>query len=106
MTARTRRIVPTLLVAPVLLVSVGACGTTEIDPKSGEKLVRQFVTQNGGTVKKASCPSGIKQQDGQFDCKVTVQGQSGATRSGTITVHLTQGGKHGEIRGPQDVHVQ
>ena len=107
MTMRSRRVAPALLGVPALVVSIGiaACGTTTIDPKSSEKLVRQFVTQNGGSLKKVSCPSDVKQANGQFDCKVTVTGQSGATRSGSITVHLTQGGKHGEIAA-SDVHVQ
>jgi hypothetical protein len=108
MATTSRRRLPALLCLPVLAgaVVLGACGTATIDPKSGEKLIRRFVQQNSGTAKKVSCPSDVKQQNGQFDCKVTVQDSSGSTRSGTITIHLTQGGHHGEIQGVQDIHIQ
>jgi hypothetical protein len=102
-----RRVAPALIAVPVLGGAVAACGTTTIDPKSGEDLIRNFARQNGGIVKSVSCPSGVKPKDGtSFGCKVRIADAStGAQRSGTITVHVTGGGKKVEILGAQDVHV-
>jgi uncharacterized protein (DUF2147 family) len=102
-----RRVAPALIAVPALGGAVAACGTTTIDPKSGEDLIRNFAKQNGGTVKSVSCPSGVKPKDGTtFSCKVRIaDSTTGAQRSGTITVHVTAGGKRVEILGAQDIHV-
>jgi len=109
-TTRPRRRKPALLSVPVLFagVALSACGTTTIDPKSGEDLIRNDVNRIGAaTVKSVSCPSGQKPNDGAtFNCKVTlVDKATGTTHSGTITVHVTGGGKKVEF-GTADVHIQ
>ena len=76
MTTRSRRRSPALLGVPVLFagLALSACGTTTIDPKSGEDLIRNDVNRIGAaTVKSVSCPSGEKPNDGvTFDCKVVL----------------------------------
>ncbi len=109
MTSRLRRRRPALLAVPVLFagLAVSACGTTTIDPKSGEDLIRNDVNRTGAaTIKSVSCPSGKKPTDGvTFDCKVTlVDKGTGTTHSGTITVHVTGGGKKVEF-GTADIHI-
>lgn len=100
-----RRIVPALVTVPVLGITLAACGTT-VDPSSGEKLIRDFAKQNGSTVKSVSCPSGVKPKDGTtFDCKVDLKTGNGKDHKGTITVHITGGGKRVEITGSQDIHL-
>ncbi len=103
---RLRRLGPALITVPVLATSLAACGTT-VDPASGEKLIRDFAKQNAATVKSVSCPSGVKPKDGTtFDCKVDLtDNSSGKEHKGTITVHITGGGKKVEITGSQDIHV-
>ena len=107
MTSRPRRRRPALLGVPVLFagLALSACGTTTIDPKSGEDLIRNDVNRIA-TVKSVSCPSGEKPTDGvTFDCKVTLLDKAtGTTHSGTITVHVTGGGKKVEF-GTADVHI-
>ncbi len=102
-----RRIAPALIAVPVLGGALAACGTTTVDPKSGEDLIRNFAKQTGAVVKSVGCPSGVKPKDGaSFNCKVViVDSSTGTKRSGTITVHITSGGKRVEILGAQDVHV-
>ena len=109
MTSRPHRRRPVLLGVPVLFagLALSACGTTTIDPRSGEDLIRNDVNRIGAaTVKSVSCPSGEKPTDGvTFDCKVTlVDKATGTTHSGTLTVHVTGGGKKVEF-GTADVHI-
>jgi hypothetical protein len=103
-----RRVVPALIGLPLLGGALGACGTTTVDPKSGENLIRTYVKRSPSvTLKSVSCPSGVKPKDGTtFDCKLDVKDAStGVDHKGTITVHITGGGKKVEILGAQDVHV-
>ncbi len=103
---RPGRRVSALMALPVLGISLAACGTT-VDPASGEKLIRDFAKQNQATVKSVSCPSGVKPKDGTtFTCKVDLsENSTGKEHKGTITVHITGGGKKVEITGSQDIHV-
>jgi hypothetical protein len=107
MQTRLRRIAAGLIAIPVLGGALAACGTTTVDPKSGQDLIRTFVKRSPtATLKSVSCPSGVKPKDGTaFNCKVVVRDNSGKDHSGTITVHITSGGKKVEILGAQDVHV-
>ena len=100
------RLFSALITVPVLGVALAACGTT-VDPASGEKLIRDFAKQNQATVKSVSCPSGVKPKDGTtFDCKVDLtENSTGKEHKGTITVHITGGGKKVEITGSQDIHL-
>jgi hypothetical protein len=100
------RLVSALMTVPVLGISLAACGTT-VDPASGEKLIRDFAKQNQAAVKSVSCPSGVKPKDGStFDCKVDLtENSTGKDHKGTITVHITAGGKKVEITGSQDIHL-
>ena len=94
------------------LVGLGAlagCGTTTVDPKSGENLIRTYVKRNPSlTLTSVSCPSGVKPKDGNtLNCKVNIKDDStNVDHKGTITVHITGGGKKVEILGAQDIHVQ
>jgi hypothetical protein len=109
MQSSLRRVAPALLSLPLLGGGLAACGTTTVDPKSGETLIRSYVKRSPSvTLKSVSCPSGVKPKDGTtFDCKLDVRDNStGADHKGTITVHITGGGKKVEILGSQDVHVQ
>jgi hypothetical protein len=73
----------TVAVATVLAASGCGTGRLEIDHKKAEDLARQIGAVNG-TVKSASCPSGVKAKKGQdFDCRLTYA--DGVRR--TITVH-------------------
>jgi hypothetical protein len=106
MTSKSRRRAPALFVIPVLAGSLALSGcTSTVDPGSVEKLVRNFVNQknSGLTAKSVSCPSGVKQQNGTMTCKGTVARSDGTTENFTVTVHLTQGGKHGDVAA-QDFH--
>ena len=96
----------TLISAPTVALSFGltACGTQVVDTGKAEQLLRNYITQNGGTPKSVKCPSSDWKEGGTFDCKVTVAGSSGATRSGTITMHM---GKFPNVTATAaDVHVQ
>jgi hypothetical protein len=92
MTSKSRRRMPALLAVPVLVgsLAVAGCGTTTIDPATGEKAIKADVPKLNGTVKSVSCPSGVDWKQGQvITCKATVTDNvSGVTRSGTITLHL------------------
>jgi Domain of unknown function (DUF4333) len=107
MQTRLRRIAPALIAIPVLGGALAACGTTTVDPKSGEDLIRTYVKRSPSvTLKSVSCPSGVKPKDGTaFNCKLVVRDSSGKDHPGTITVHITSGGKKVEILGAQDIHV-
>jgi Domain of unknown function (DUF4333) len=105
MKARGRRL-STLMLVPTVALSFGltACGTQVVDTGKAEQLLRNFITQNGGTAKSVKCPSTNWKQGGTFDCRVTVAGSSGATQSGTITVHML---KFPNVTATAaDVHVQ
>jgi hypothetical protein len=106
MQTSARRLVPALIAVPLLGGTLAACGST-VDPKSGENLIRDYVKRSPSVkLSSVSCPSGVKPKDGtSFNCKVAVKDSSGANHSGTITVHITSGGKKVEILGPQDIHV-
>jgi hypothetical protein len=108
MQARIRAFVPILIAVPLSGGALAACGTTTVDPKSGENLIRTYVKRlPSATLKSVSCPSGVKPKDGTtFDCKVDITDSTGKEHKGTITVHITGGGKKVEIQGSQDVHVQ
>ncbi|MGI8412494.1 MAG: DUF4333 domain-containing protein [Solirubrobacteraceae bacterium] len=87
---------------------LAACGTTTIDPRSGEKLIRSDVNKLGTTsVRSVSCPSGVKPVvRTTFECEVVlVQKGSGVQRSGTITVHVVTANRI-EVFGSQDVHLR
>jgi hypothetical protein len=104
---KTRRLTPAFLAVPILAVTLAACGTTTVDPKSGEDLIRTDINKLGKTsVKSVSCPSGIAPTAGtSFDCKVVLtEKATGKEHTGTITVHIVTGNKV-EIYGDQDVHV-
>jgi hypothetical protein len=100
------RLFSALITVLVLGLALAACGTT-VDPASGEKLIRDFAKQNQANVKSVSCPSGVKPNDGTtFDCKVDLtENSTGKEHKGTITVHITGGGKKVEITGSQDIHL-
>ena len=107
MTTKSRRV----MVLPALAASValGACGTTTVDPKSGENVIKNNIAKLSAgvaSVKSVSCPGGVKPKDGNtLKCKVTlIQKSNGSEHKGTITVHITGGGKKVEF-GPTDVQV-
>jgi hypothetical protein len=104
--AAARCVVATALFVVAALAG-GGCGTTTVDPRSGEKLIRDYAGRiAGATVKSVKCPSGVKPVgDASFDCKVVlIDNSTHAERTGTITVHITPDGKKVQF-GPQDVHV-
>jgi hypothetical protein len=107
METRLRRVTPALIAIPVLGGALAACGTTTVDPKSGEDLIRTYVKRSPTvSLKSVSCPSGVKPKDGTaFNCKLVVRDSSGKDHPGTITVHITSGGKKVEILGAQDIHL-
>jgi hypothetical protein len=110
-TNNSRRGGPAWLAGPVLVAVSGlaACGTTTIDPKSGENVIKKGVNANAGvSVKSVSCPSDIKPKDGNtMNCSVTVTDKSNnQDHKGTITLHVTANGKRLEYLPSQDVHLQ
>jgi hypothetical protein len=90
-------------------LALGACGTTTVDPKSGENLIKDNIPKLApdAGVKSASCQSGVKPKDGNtLKCKVVlIQKSNGSQHKGTITVHVTGGGKKVTF-GPTDVQVK
>ena len=97
------------LAALIAATGLSACGSFD-SKASGERLIRDYVKKYGrGTITLTSvgCPSGVAQRvGGSYDCKVSLRNSSsGATGSGTITIHMVAGNKV-EITGPQDIRVQ
>jgi hypothetical protein len=90
-------------------LALGACGTTTVDPKSGENLIKDNIPKlaSDAGVKSVSCQSGVKPKDGNtLKCKVTLIQKSNKTEhKGTIIVHVTGGGKKVQF-GPSDVQVK
>jgi Domain of unknown function (DUF4333) len=73
----------TLSVTTAVAVSGCSTATHEIDHKKAEGLAQQIGTVKG-TVKSASCPSGVKLKKGAtFDCKLVYT----SGRSATISIH-------------------
>jgi Domain of unknown function (DUF4333) len=89
----------TVAVATALAASGCGTGRLEIDHKKAEDLAREIGAVKG-SVKSASCPSGIKTKRGEdFDCRLTYA--DGVRR--TITIHQLD--DKGRIRtSASDVH--
>jgi hypothetical protein len=106
---RARLGVATLAVVPAL--ALAGCGSTTIDPSKTEQLIRTAVarlfTSGDIKVKSASCPNDVTAKaGGTFNCKVTLENTAdGTTKSGAVTVHMTNASGHAEIGG-SDFHVQ
>lgn len=81
---------------------------TTVDPQSAENVIRTNISKFGSIQATfVSCPSGVEKVEGAtLNCKVTLKNIStGATASGTITLHITNGGKEATFSG-SDVHVK
>jgi uncharacterized protein YceK len=89
----------TLSLTAALVASGCSTATHQIDHKKAEGLARQIAATKG-SVKSASCPSGVKLKKGaDFDCKlVYVDG-----RTATITIHQLDGKGRIETAG-RDLH--
>ncbi len=97
-----------LAAAPVCAFALAACGTVTVDPKSAENAIKDNVAKSGSfQATSVSCPGGVEKKDGKtLNCKVTLKNTStGATVSGTITLHIINGGKEATFNG-SDVHVK
>jgi Domain of unknown function (DUF4333) len=97
--ARARTLLP--LFAALTVVFAG-CGTTKIDSKKAEKLIRSSIAQAGNTVSSVHCPGGVEAKKGKtFDCTFALTDG----RHGTVTVHMTNDKGHVLVH-PGDYHVQ
>ncbi len=108
MNLRTRRRLGLMAAVPVCAVALAACGTVTVDPKSAENVIRTNIGKFGSIqATSVSCPGGVEKKDGKtLNCKVTLKNTStGATASGTITLHIVNGGKEATF-GASDVHVK
>ena len=95
---RVRKLVTLSLSTAVVLCGCSA-GSHEIDHKKAEGLARQIGAVKG-TVKSASCPSGVKLKKGaSFDCRLVYANR--VTR--TITIHQVDGKGRIETSGT-DLH--
>jgi hypothetical protein len=96
-------------IAVVPALALAGC-SNEIDSGKAEQLIRN-ATPHAFTgnvrVKSVSCPSGVTAKSGgTFNCKVTLVNQTdGSTKSGTVTVHMTNSSGHAEVGG-SDFHLQ
>ncbi len=96
MTVRIRRSLGLAAALPISAIALAACGTVTVDPKSAENVIRSNIPKFGSIqATSVSCPGGVEKKDGKtLNCKVTLKNTStGATASGTITLHITNGGK-------------
>lgn len=108
MGTRVRRALPVLAIAPVCAVALAACGTATVDPGSAENVIKSQIGRLGPIeATKVSCPSGVDKKQGvSFNCTVTLKNTSnGTTGSGTITLHITNGGSRA-VFSTSDIHVQ
>ena len=66
---------------------VGGCGSTTVDPKGAESLVRQSTAQGThGTATSVNCPSNVKAKVGNtLECTFTLPDGT----KGQATVHIT-----------------
>lgn len=81
---------------------------TTVEPKSAENVIESNTGKFGSIqAKSVSCPSGVQKVDGaKFDSQVTlVNTSTGAQASGTITLHLTNGGTQATFSG-SDINVK
>jgi Domain of unknown function (DUF4333) len=108
MTLTIRRSIGALALVPACAVALAACGTETVDPKSAENVIKSQIVKFGSIqATSVSCPGGVEKKDGKtIKCKVTLKNTStGKTASGTITLHITNGGKEAVFSG-SDVKVQ
>ncbi len=104
MTTGPRPRVPAVMFASLALA---ACGTTTIDPKSGEDIIRTAVGGRGvAAVRTVSCPADVKPSDGNtMTCKVVLT-IGGRQHAGTIRLHVVSGGKKLALNPLTDVAVK
>ncbi len=108
MGTRARRALPALVVAPACAIALAGCGTATVDPGSAENVIKSQIGKLGPIkATKVSCPGGVKKKQGvSFNCTVTLENTSnGATGSGTITLHITNGGNRA-VFSTADIHVK
>jgi NAD(P)H-hydrate repair Nnr-like enzyme with NAD(P)H-hydrate epimerase domain len=95
-------------IAVVPALALAGC-SNEIDSGKAEQLIRAATTKLFASdihVKSVSCPSGVTAKTGgTFNCNITlVSAADGATKSGTVTVHMTNSSGHAEVGG-SDFHL-
>ena len=96
---RSRVVLPVLA---VLTVVFAGCGTTKIDSKKAEGLIKRSIAQAGNQASSVQCPKGVTAKSGgTFAC--TFKLTDG--RHGTVTVHMTNKSGHVTVH-PSDYHVQ
>jgi Domain of unknown function (DUF4333) len=108
MTVKIRRSLGFMAAVPVCAFALAACGTETVDPTSAENVIKSNIGKFGSIqAKSVKCPSGVDKKDGvSFKCNVTlVNTSTGAQASGTITLHITNGGKEATFSG-SDVKVK
>ncbi len=108
MSLRIRGRLGLMAAVPVCAVALAACGTVTVDPKSAENVIKTNIGKFGSiTATSVSCPGGVEKKDGKtLKCKVTLKNtSSGQTASGTITLHITNGGKEA-VFSASDVNVK
>ncbi len=79
-----------------------------VEPGSAENVIKANIGKFGSIqAKSVSCPSGVEKVDGaKFACQVTlVNTSTGAQASGTITLHITNGGQEATFSG-SDINVK
>jgi hypothetical protein len=97
-TTTAATVTPTATVAPY----------TTVDPMSAENVIKSNIGKFGSIQAKfVSCPSGVEKVDGaKFDCQVTlVNTSTGAQASGTITLHIGNGGQEATFSS-SDINVK
>ena len=96
---RSRVVLP--LLAALTVVFAG-CGTTKIDSKKAEGLIKRSIAQAGNQASSVHCPTDVKAKSGgTFPC--TFKLTDG--RHGTVTVHMTNNKGHVTVH-PGDYHLQ
>jgi len=106
MTTRARRLLLPAAIVPIFGLALAGC-TQTVDHKSAENVIKTQITKFGPVqATSVSCPGGVKKKQGvSFNCKVTLKNTSNnATASGTITLHITNGGNRAEF-SQSDIHI-